>query len=100
MARRKVVTVPMMEVKRNFPKSEFLGWGTRQVRKVTAEAESPRLLAYRTCIARHLKNKTFDNLEAVQKKFKETAPECAKEAAKKKTIWKRGRAPKGFKHKY
>ena len=42
MARRKVVTVPMMEVKREAPDTEFLGWGYKQIRKVTSEATSPR----------------------------------------------------------
>ena len=76
MARRKVVTVPMMKIKRKAPKSPFLGWGYEQIRKVTTEATSPTLLKYRSCVASKLSGKKFSSLKEVQEAFREAAHEC------------------------
>lgn len=92
MARRKVITVEMMKYERAYPKTEFLGWGPIAVRKLTTVATSPRLLAYRGCIAREMKafkagaekeGKKL-TLKDIQSKFKEIASKCAEEAKKAK----------------
>jgi len=87
----------MMEYTREAPKTEYLGWGRRAIRKVTTRATSPRLLKYRECIARHLSGKTFANLKAIQEEFRRVAETCAREAACEETT---GKLPKGFTHKY
>jgi len=79
MARRKVITTPMMKLKRKFPKSPFVGWGPTQVRKIHTEATSSTLLRYRSCIAGKMSGKSFPNLEAVQKAFAAAAHECREE---------------------
>ena len=89
MARRKVITVPMFKYRREAPKSPFLGWGYTAIRKATTEATSPRLLAYRSCIASKLAGRKFANLKEVQEEFRRIAPECAREAASKPTIPKK-----------
>ena len=99
MARRKVVLTPMYKYERATPKSPFLGWGKYAVRKTTTVATSPRLLAYRSCIAAALGGKEYPNLEAVQTAFREAAARCAREAASKPTVPKK-KLPKGFRHKY
>lgn len=86
MARHNVLVVPMMRYYRSTPKSPFLGWGNWATRKVTTRAMSPRLLAYRACIAAQLGGKKFANLKEVQETFKRVAPECARQAASKPTI--------------
>ncbi|MEM1659460.1 MAG: hypothetical protein QXK94_10550 [Candidatus Jordarchaeales archaeon] len=82
MARRKVVTVEMMKYERTPPKTPYLAWGKYAIRKLTTIAESPRLLAYRNCIAREMTGKKFANLKEVQETFKEIAKKCAEEAKK------------------
>lgn len=80
-----------MKYKREHPKTPYLGWGTYAVRKLTTIATSPRLLAYRSCIAREMKTfketatkegKTL-TLKDIQEHFKTVAQKCAKEAAEK-----------------
>jgi len=91
MARRKVIAVEMMKYERATPKTEYLGWGPIAVRKLTTIATSPRLIAYRSCIAREMKAFKAEaekagrklTLKDIQLKFKEIAPKCASEAAKK-----------------
>ena len=86
MGRKKVVTVDMMKVRRVAPKTPFLNWGYEQTRKVTTDATSPRLLAYRGCVAGELSGKEFDSLKDVQEAFQEAAAKCKVEAAKKPTV--------------
>jgi len=76
MARRKVVVAPMMKIERKSPKGAYLGWGKYQVRKLTTEATSPRLLKYRSCVAGKLAGQKFTDLKAVQEAFKEAAHKC------------------------
>lgn len=76
MARRKVVTTPMMEIERKSPKSPYLGWGKTQVRKLTTEATSPKLLKYRSCVAGELAGQKFPDLKSVQEAFRRAAHEC------------------------
>ena len=86
MARNKVVTATMFMYVRRAPKSEFLGWGYRAIRKASTIATSPRLLKYRSCIAGKLAGKKFDNLKKVQEAFRKAAAECKEEAASYPTI--------------
>lgn len=83
MARRKVIAVEMMKYERSTPKTPFLGWGRIATRKLTTVASSPRLLAYRACIAREMSGKKFANLKEVQETFRSTAKKCAEEAKAK-----------------
>ena len=89
MARRKVITATMFKYRREAPKTPFLGWGYTAIRKATTEATSPRLLAYRACIAGKLAGKDFANLKEVQETFRSVAKECAAEARSKPTIPKK-----------
>jgi len=86
MARKKVVTVDMMKVRRAAPKSPFLGWGYEQTRKTSTDATSPRLLSYRSCVAGSLAGKEFASLKEVQEAFQEAAGKCKIEAEKKPTV--------------
>jgi hypothetical protein len=87
MARRKVVTTPMMKIVRSAPKGDYLGWGKTQVRKVTTEATSPKLLEYRKCVAKKVhgeeKKKKYASLREVQEAFRKAAHECKEEVTKK-----------------
>jgi hypothetical protein len=78
----------MFKYKRSAPKTPFLNWGYTAVRKARTVATSPRLLAYRGCMAGALKGKTYANLKEIQTAFKTTAPTCKAEAAGKKTVLK------------
>lgn len=95
MTRRYVITATMFKYRRSAPKTPFLGWGYVATRKARTVAASPRLLAYRSCMAANIKKAKLEgkitNLEQVQKIFKETAPACAREASTKKTIKKKAR---------
>ena len=73
MARRKVVTETFMKVKKPAV------FGGQQVRKVTTEATSPRLLKYRACIAESLAGKSYPDYMAVREAFKEAAHKCKAE---------------------
>jgi len=88
MARTKVVVLDMMKVKRNAPKVPFLGWGYTQTRKTSTVAESPRLLAYRSCIGGGMAGKTFEDMKGVQSAFQALTGTCKVEAEKKPTILK------------
>jgi hypothetical protein len=66
----------MMEVSRTTPKTPFLGWGPKAIRKLTTKAKSPRLLKYRSCLAGSLAGKSYTNLAAVQTAFTEAAHAC------------------------
>lgn len=88
MARKNVLVMPMYKYYRRAPKSEFLGWGYIATRKATTTATSPRLLAYRSCIAGELVNKKFGSLKSVQEAFKAAANKCKAEASRKPTIEK------------
>jgi len=74
MARKRVITATMFRYRRRAPKTPFLGWGYIAVRKARTVATSPRLLAYRSCIAGRLSGKSFANLKEVQEAFKTAAP--------------------------
>jgi hypothetical protein len=87
MARKNVVAATMMRYRRRAPKTAFLGWGYEAVRKIRTVARSPRLLAYRSCMAGALAGKK-GTLKDIQTAFKTQAPTCAKEAAGKPTILK------------
>jgi hypothetical protein len=80
-----VVTATMFKYRRSAPKTPFLGWGYLAIRKSRTTATSPRLLAYRSCMAGSLAGKKYANLKDIQTAFKTTAPTCASEAAKKPT---------------
>ena len=95
MARRKVIPTPMMEYERSAPKTPYLGWGKRAIRKLTTKATSPRLLKYRECIAGSLGGNTYTNLKEVQEAFREAAHTCAKKVAGEKSHG----VPKGYVHK-
>lgn len=88
MARRRVIVTPMFKYKRSAPKSPFLGWGFTAIRKATTEATSPRLLAYRSCMAGGMAGSS-GTLESIQSKFKGLAPTCSSEASKYPTVAKR-----------
>jgi hypothetical protein len=75
MARRKVVTTEMMTVKREAPKTPFLGWGYEARRKLTTRAKSPRLLKYRSCVAGEMSGKS-GTLREIQEAFKSAAAKC------------------------
>jgi hypothetical protein len=85
MASHKYV-IPYFKYWRSEPSGEYLGWGKVAVRKASTEATSPKLLAYRSCMAREMHGKTFKNLKEVQESFKSTAGRCKVEAAKEKTV--------------
>jgi len=99
MARRRVVTTTMFTYKRSKPDSPYLGWGRQATRKESTKATSPRLLAYRKCIASQLNGQTYDNLRGIQQAFRTAAGNCARQAASEETSWQ-GTKPKGFTHKY
>jgi len=71
LARTKVITTEMMVVKKP------AAFGGRQVRKITTNATSPRLLKYRGCIATAMQGKKYSNYEAVRNAFREAAKTCA-----------------------
>ena len=75
MARRKVVATEMMVVKREAPKTPFLGWGYEATRKLTTRAKSPKLLKYRSCIAGEMSGKS-GTLRSIQEAFKAAAAKC------------------------
>jgi len=85
LARRNVITAVMFKYRRSAPKTPFLGWGYVATRKARTVATSPRLLAYRGCMAGALAGKKYANLKDIQTAFKTQAPTCAKEAASKPT---------------
>jgi len=87
MARRKVIATEMMKIKRRAPKTPFLGWGYIQIRKLSTEATSPRLLKYRSCVAGVMSGKS-GTLKDIQQAFKDAAPKCAGEARGAPTILK------------
>lgn len=91
MARKNVLVMPMYKYYRKAPKSEFLGWGFVATRKVTSVAASPKLLAYRSCVAGKLSGKKFANLKAIQEEFKKVADECSKAVATKRTERKKAK---------
>lgn len=93
MARRSTAVVPLILVKRRAPDSPFLGWGTYQRRIPTAFATSPKLVKYRACIQREMKDKKFANLKEVQEAFKSAAAKCKSEVAGEKTIKKKKGVP-------
>jgi hypothetical protein len=82
MARRKVVTTPMMKIVRESPKGSYLGWGKTQVRKLTTEATAPKLLKYRSCVAGELAGKEYKDLKSVQEAFREAAHRCKEKVRK------------------
>ena len=88
MARKNVITATMFKYRRRAPKTPFLGWGYIAIRKARTVATSPRLLAYRSCMAGSLAAKKYANLKEIQTAFKTAAPTCAKEAAGKPTVLK------------
>ena len=88
MARKTVITATMFKYRRRAPKTPFLGWGYTAIRKARTVATSPRLLSYRGCMAGALVGKTYKDLEAIQTAFRDRAPKCATEAAKKPTVLK------------
>jgi len=91
MTRKNVLVVPMFKYRRSAPKKPFLNWGYEAIRKATTIATSPKLLAYRACIARELVGKKFPDLKTVQETFRETAHKCKGEVAGKPTKPKKGR---------
>jgi hypothetical protein len=95
--RRSVLALPMMVIVRKTP--ENLGtkdapgaWGNLAKRfPGKTRAYSPRLLAYRMCMAGALKKEPGAKKETIgeiQKKFKMIAPECKKQVAEKPKILK------------
>lgn len=88
MARRQVITTPMFKYRRSAPKTPFLGWGFTAIRKESTEATSPKLLAYRSCVAGVMSG-AGGTLEAVQTKFREAAHACKSKVAAMATVRKR-----------
>ena len=88
MARKAVITATMFKYRRRAPRTPFLGWGYIAIRQARTVATSPRLLAYRSCMAGALAGKKYTNLKGIQEAFKTQAPTCAREAAAKPTILK------------
>lgn len=80
MARRNVITTAMFKYRRSAPKTPFLGWGHIAVRKETTEASSPKLLAYRSCMAGGMSGAS-GTLADVQSKFKSVAGACKAKVA-------------------
>ncbi len=80
MARTQVVCTPMFKYRRSAPKTEFLGWGFTAIRKESTEATSPRLLAYRSCMAGGMSG-VSGSLKEVQTKFREMAHSCKSKVA-------------------
>jgi len=75
-----------MVVMRDTPAVEGAKWNPRQVRSVHAEAKSPKLIRFRTCVAQKMKawRKGLDhapNLAEVQRQFAEVAKACKTEVA-------------------
>ncbi len=87
MARRNVICTPMFKYRRTAPKTEFLGWGFTAIRKETTEATSPKLLAYRSCVAGGM-SRASGSLKVIQEKFRETAHACKAKVAGVKTVKK------------
>lgn len=85
MARRNVITTPMFKYRRAAPKTPFLGWGFTAIRKETTEATSPKLLAYRGCVAGAMSG-ARGTLEAIQTKFRESAHACKAKVAGVATV--------------
>ena len=72
MARHKVVVTPIMEIKKSIHKDLGGGHlGLIQRRKMKNVVRDPRLLSILACMASELSGKTYTNLGAVQKAFKE-----------------------------
>jgi len=88
VARRQVITTPMFKYKRAAPKGPFLGWGFTAIRKESTEATSPKLLAYRGCVAGQMGGKR-GTLEAIQIAFREAAHACKAKVAGMPTVLKR-----------
>lgn len=63
-------------------------FGEQQIRMKNTYATSPRLLAYRQCVASQLIGKNFGNLGAVQQAFREAANHC------KEQVKDKAKAPK------
>lgn len=85
MARRNVICTPMFKYYRKAPKTPFLGWGFKAVRKETTEASSPKLLAYRSCVAGEMSGKS-GTLKDIQEAFRATAHSCKAKVAGVATI--------------
>lgn len=80
MARRQVICTPMFKYRRSAPATEFLGWGFTAIRKETTEATSPKLLAYRSCVAGSMAGAS-GSLKDIQTKFRESAHSCKAKVA-------------------
>lgn len=85
MARRMVICTPMFKYRRSAPKTPFLGWGFTAIRKESTEASSPKLLAYRSCVAGAMSGAS-GTLKDIQEKFRETAHSCKSKVAGVKTV--------------
>lgn len=80
MARRQVICTPMFKYRRAAPATEFLGWGFTAIRKESTEATSPKLLAYRSCVA-GVMGGASGSLKDIQTKFREAAHSCKSRVA-------------------
>lgn len=87
MARRNVICTPMFKYRRSAPSTPFLGWGYTAIRKESTEATSPKLLAYRSCMAGGMSGKS-GTLEVIQTAFRELAHSCKSKVAGTKTVLK------------
>ncbi|MEM4066122.1 MAG: hypothetical protein QXV17_04595 [Candidatus Micrarchaeaceae archaeon] len=81
MARKQVYIVPFETVIRSpSEKTKGAAFGTTQVRRLSAHAISPRLLAYRACIAKQLRGSHPGSLAGIQQSFASVAKSCAAQA--------------------
>jgi len=85
MARRKVICTPMFKYRREAPRTPFLGWGFTAIRKESTEASSPKLLAYRSCVAGEMGGKS-GTLKDIQEAFRGAAHTCKAKVAGVKTV--------------
>lgn len=85
MARRNVICTPMFKYKRSAPKTPFIGWGYTAIRKESTEATSPKLLAYRSCVAGAMSGAS-GTLADIQTRFRESAHSCKSKVSGIKTV--------------
>ena len=84
MARTSTAVVPLILVRRR--RTEKVGdakWNEFQRRMPTAFATSPKLVAYRACVAEKLTGKKPGSLKAAQEAFAAAAKACKAEVEKR-----------------
>ena len=85
MARRNVICTPMFKYRRSAPNTPFPGWGFTAIRKDSTETTSPKLLAYRSCVAGEMGGKS-GTLKDIQEAFRGAAHSCKSKVSGIKTV--------------